>query len=62
MSRTRLTRSSRNKMLLGVCGGIAEYWGWDPTIVRVIFVIATLIGFGSPIVLYIILAVILPRY
>ena len=62
MSRTRLTRSSRKKMLLGVCGGIAEYWGWDPTVVRVIFVIATLVGFGSPIILYIILAIILPRY
>ncbi len=46
MSRNRLTKSSSNKMLFGVCGGIAEYWGWDATIVRIIFVIASLIWYG----------------
>lgn len=61
MSRSRLTKSSSNKMLFGVCGGIAEYWGWDATIVRIIFVIATLFGMGSPIIIYLVLAVIMPR-
>lgn len=62
MSRTKLTRSKTDKMLFGVCGGIAEYWGWDSTIVRVIFVAATLLGMGSPLILYLILAFIMPRY
>jgi len=62
MSRTRLTRSRTDKMLFGVCGGIAEYWGWDSTIVRIIFVIATLLGMGSPIIFYLILIVIMPKY
>lgn len=61
MSRNRLTKSSSNKMLFGVCGGIAEYWGWDATIVRIIFVIATLFGMGSPLIIYLVLAVIMPR-
>lgn len=61
MSRTKLTKSSSDKILFGVCGGIAEYWGWDATIVRIIFVIATLFAMGTPILLYLILAVIMPR-
>lgn len=61
MSRNRLTKSSSDKMLFGVCGGIAEYWGWDATIVRIIFVVATLFGMGSPIIIYLVLAVIMPR-
>ncbi len=61
MSRNRLTKSSSNKMLFGVCGGIAEYWGWDATIVRIIFVIASLFGMGSPIIIYLVLAIIMPR-
>lgn len=47
-------------MLTGVCGGIAEYLGWDPTIVRIIFVIATFLGWGSPVLLYLILALVMP--
>lgn len=35
---------STNKVLLGVCGGVAEYFNLDPTLVRVIWVILTLLG------------------
>lgn len=38
----RLTRSRRHRMLAGVCGGIAEYAHVDPTVVRLIWVFATL--------------------
>lgn len=57
----RLTKSYSDKLLLGVCGGIAEYLGWDSTIVRIIFVVATILGFGTFALLYLILAVIMPR-
>jgi phage shock protein PspC (stress-responsive transcriptional regulator) len=40
----KLYRSSTNRRLFGVCGGIGEYMGVDPTVVRVIWVIAALFG------------------
>ena len=36
----KLTRSS-NRMIAGVCAGIAEYFGWDPTLLRIVYVLAT---------------------
>lgn len=48
-------------MLLGVCGGLANRFGMDSTLVRVLFVIAAFVGFGSPILFYFLLAVIIPR-
>lgn len=56
-----LTRSNDNKWIAGVCGGIAETFGIDPTIVRVVFAIVTLISFGVGIAIYIALAIIMPR-
>ncbi len=57
-----LTRSSHNKMIAGVCGGIAEYFGWDPTLVRVGYVLVTLLFAGFPgLLAYIILAVVVPE-
>ena len=38
--------------LMGVCAGIANYFGWDPLLVRIGFVAGTLIGFGSLILVY----------
>ena len=40
----RLTRNSREGMFLGVCAGIADYFGIDPTLVRVVWVISGLLG------------------
>lgn len=56
----RLTKS-RDAKIAGVCGGIAEYFGIDPTIVRVGYMIFTFVGVGSPILLYFLLAIIMPE-
>lgn len=56
----RLYKSRQNKMLCGVCGGIAEYLNIDPTIVRLIFVIAGC-WVGSGLLVYLIAAVIMPE-
>ena len=55
----KLYKSNTNKMLEGVCGGIAEYFGIDPTIVRLAWVIFCALG-GSGILAYIIAAIIIP--
>ena len=55
----RLQRSRTEKMIGGVCGGLAEYFTVDPTIVRVLWVLLTLLG-GAGILLYVILWVIMP--
>jgi len=52
---------SLNKMIAGVCAGIAEYFDVDPTIIRVIFVLLSIISAGFPgILVYIILMLIMP--
>jgi len=57
----RLTRSRRHKILAGVCGGIAEYLDVDPTMVRVVYVFASIFSALFPGVLaYIILAFLMP--
>ena len=55
----RLYRSTREKMLFGVCGGVAEYFETDPTIIRLAWVVFSLLG-GSGILAYIIAAIIMP--
>lgn len=59
METKKLYRSEQNKMLLGVCGGIGEYFNIDPTIVRLIW--AILVFTGPGIFAYLIAAVIMPR-
>lgn len=56
----RLTKSKDAK-IAGVCGGIAEYFNVDPTLVRVGYLIFTFVAAGSPILLYFILALIIPE-
>lgn len=56
----KLTKS-KDKVISGVLGGIAEYFGWDSTLIRIIYVILSIAGIGSPILLYIILAIIMPN-
>jgi phage shock protein C len=55
----RLVLDKANKKILGVCAGLANWSGLDPMIVRLIFAVATLVGFGSPILIYFLLAMIL---
>jgi phage shock protein C len=58
----KLHRSSSNKMLFGVLGGLAEYLGTDPTLVRVIFVLVMIItGFMPAVLVYLLGAIIIPR-
>ena len=56
----RLFRSDTNKVFAGVCGGIGEYFNIDPTILRVIVVIA-MFGFGTGFLAYIIAWLIMPK-
>lgn len=51
---------SRNKMLAGVCGGIAEYFSIDPTLIRLAWVLFCALG-GSGVLAYIIAAIIIPE-
>ena len=56
----RLHRARNDRKLAGVCGGIAEYFGWDPTLVRVAWIVLTLMG-GSGILLYLIMWLVMPE-
>jgi len=56
----RLYRSKENRMLGGVCGGIAEYFNIDPTIVRLIWAFAAIV-WGSGILAYIIGWIVIPE-
>ena len=56
----RLYKSRENRMLCGVCGGIAEYFNIDPTLVRLGWVLFCALG-GSGILAYIIAAIIIPE-
>ncbi len=54
-------RRSRNSMIAGVCAGIAEYFNLDPTLIRVAYVILSVISAGFPgILVYIILMLVMP--
>ncbi len=60
MANKRLTRSS-DRMIAGVCGGIAEYFGWDPIMLRVLYTLATIFTAFSGIIVYIVLWIIIPE-
>ena len=60
MKNKRLYKSSVNCMLCGVCGGIAEYFDIDPTLVRLAWILLTFFG-GSGILAYIIEAIVIRR-
>lgn len=56
----RLFRSKANRMLGGVCGGIAEYFALDPTLIRVLWAVAILFG-GAGLIAYIICWIMIPE-
>ena len=61
MEQKKLTRSA-NKMVAGVCGGLAEYFGLDATLVRVIYVALTIFSAAFPgIILYLIMMMLMPE-
>lgn len=56
----RLYRSKSNRMISGVCGGIGEYIGIDPTFIRLIYVLLSM-AYGTGLVMYIIFSIIIPE-
>jgi phage shock protein C len=55
----RLVRPSTGKVIAGVCAGLADHYGWNVTLLRVIFVVFALFGAGE--IVYIALWIIMPR-
>ena len=51
---------SQNKLIFGVCGGIADYFNMDPTIIRLLMIILLVVSFGTGLIIYIVAAVIMP--
>ena len=58
--KSRLERSTTNRVIGGVCGGIAEYLAVDPTLVRVVFVVTAFITAGLGVLGYIVLLILMP--
>ena len=57
----RLTRSNRNKMIAGVCGGLAEYFDMDPTVMRVLYVLVSVLSAAFPgVIAYVVLMFLMP--
>ena len=57
-----LLRSRRHRVIAGVCGGIAESLGWDPTLVRVLYVVASVVSAAFPgILVSLVLWVVMPQ-
>ena len=59
METRRLYRSIRQRMIGGVCGGLGEYLAIDPTLIRVLFILAAIFG-GHGVLLYLILLLLVP--
>jgi phage shock protein PspC (stress-responsive transcriptional regulator) len=57
-----LYRSRRNSIIAGVCGGLAEWLGWSPTWVRLLYIVISILSVAFPgIIVYIILWVVMPK-
>lgn len=61
MSNKRLYRSNVDSMICGVCGGIAEYFNVDPTLVRLAWVIFSCMSAGTGVLAYIVSAIVIPK-
>ena len=60
MSEKRLVRNSDDKMLFGVCSGLADYLNIDTVIVRLVFFLLAVFGNGLGILVYVLLAILMP--
>jgi phage shock protein PspC (stress-responsive transcriptional regulator) len=52
---------SPNRMIAGVCGGLAEWLGWDTTLVRILYTLLTIFTAFSGVIIYLVLWIIMPR-
>lgn len=60
--RNPLRRSRRHRWIAGVCGGLAEWLGWDPMLVRVLYIVVSIVSVGFPgTIAYIVLWIIMPE-
>ncbi|OGO62470.1 MAG: hypothetical protein A2030_01685 [Chloroflexi bacterium RBG_19FT_COMBO_50_10] len=57
----KLYRSRNNRMIAGVCAGLGEFFGIDPTVVRLLFAAGALLGFGSFILIYLVIFIVVPE-
>lgn len=60
MEKKRLYKSEDNRVLCGVCGGLGEYLGLDPTVIRILWVLLCLLA-GGGVILYLVAAILIPR-
>ncbi len=58
---TPLRRSMRDRQIAGVCGGLAEYFGMDPTLCRVLYVLASIFTVLPGFIAYIIMWIVIPE-
>jgi len=62
MVKKRLHRSRNHRVIAGVCGGIAEYGNWDPSIVRLLWVLGTVLtGIFTGVLAYVIVWIVVPE-
>ena len=61
MEGKKLTRPQNNKMLTGVCAGIANYFGLDPTLIRVAYALLTVFTAFAGVIVYLLLWIIIPE-
>lgn len=58
----KLHRSRQNRMIAGVMGGVAEYFGWSPNLVRILFVLISCLSVAVPgILIYVVLWLVMPN-
>ena len=55
-------KRSRNRVIAGVCGGVAEWLGWSPTLVRILFVLVSVLSAAFPgLLVYVVLWIVMPK-
>ncbi len=58
----KLTRSTKNRVIAGVCGGLARYLGWSPFRVRLVYVLVSILSVAFPgILVYLLLWFLMPK-
>ena len=56
-----LYRSRSNRQVAGICGGLGDYFRIDPTIVRLLFIFGVIFGYGSLLILYLVMLIVVPE-